>query len=260
MYIDDKPYYDGYLDYNEEPLLKDFVREIEIYNEIMKIRMDICNYTNYNHEFIKYRGRYEEDVNNLDEFIYYNDIIMDVYIFRYGFEPYSFEEMKQYFIEGSFLDDGELYLSALKKSRGSMRRIDSLKNGSKGEKLVESILIKEGHTFDTQNSDGCINPNTYHMLPFDFIIFINEIKVYVEVQGGQHYKPVNFNNDDEKESLIKFCKLKERDNIKKEFAEKNGIFVELDYSEGDIIKLEKRIYKTLIPLLNKIGGNTDDRE
>ena len=56
MYIDDKPYYDGYLDYNEEPLLKDFVKEIEIYNEIMKIRIDICNYTNYNHEFIKYRG------------------------------------------------------------------------------------------------------------------------------------------------------------------------------------------------------------
>ena len=260
MYVDDKPYYDGYLDYNEEPLLKDFVKEIEIYNEIEDVRLEIYGLTNSKNELVKYRGRREDNPYELDSFIYYNDAIMDTYIFKYGVEPYSFEEMKQYFIEGSFLDDGELYLSTLKKYRRSLKARNSLKRHSKGEILLKEILLKERFEFEMEKSDGCINPETLYALPFDFIIFINGTKVYVEVQGGQHYKPVNFNNVDEEEMLINFRRLKERDSIKKRFAKENGIFVELDYSEGDVKKLEKRIYEQLIPLLKKVGGTKNDKE
>ena len=57
MYIDDKPYYDGYLDYNEEPWVRDFVKEIEIYNEIEAVRLEIYGLTNSKNELVKYRGR-----------------------------------------------------------------------------------------------------------------------------------------------------------------------------------------------------------
>lgn len=261
-YIKNDPnlYYDGWLDYGNPHPMEEFFDEIKLYEEIKIVRQSIYSITNFCNELVRTRGRELYEQYDLDDFIYFNDIIMDVYMWKFGIEVYSFEELKQYFIEGSFLDDGEKYLSALKKYRGSLKSRYSLKSRSKGEVLLEDILVKEGYTFYTENSDGCMNPNTMYPLPFDFIVIVGEKKVYIEVQGGQHYRPTNFGNDSKEEVMIKFSRLKERDAIKKEFAKKNGYFVELDYKEGDAKKLKDRIYKNLIPLLEKLGGSNNDNK
>jgi hypothetical protein len=194
----------------------------------------------------------------MDEFIYYNDIIMDVYKFRYEYETTDFEELKMYFIDGSFLEDSKLYLKALNYYLGGLKASYSLKDGSKGEQLVKKILKEKGYSFSEQESDGCYNPYTFKALIFDFIIYINNTKVYVEVQGKQHYEPIGFNGEDDDVKKHMFYNQKIRDNIKKEFAKKNGIFIELDYSEGNLNKLKNRIDEQLIPILKEVGGDKGD--
>ena len=261
-YLKDDPnlYYDGYLDYGKEYILKDFINELEVYSEIENLRYEICGYTDKEIEFIRYRGRNEATniYDELDNFLYYNDIIIDTYTYVYGIEPYLSEDIKQYFIEGSFLDDGKRYLSFLKNLRKGLMTKRNLSRFSKGEKLLNEILKNKGYKFEREYSDGCINPETFYSLPFDFIIYVNDIKIYVEVQGGQHYKPINFDNNKEVNE-DNFKRLKQRDMIKKHFAEKNGIFIELDYKEGDVNKLEKRIYDELIPLLENLRGGKSDK-
>ena len=51
-----------------------------------------------------------------------------------------------------------------------------------------------------------------------------------------------------------FNKQKIRDSIKRRYAEDNGIFIELDYKEGNTNLLTKRINKVLIPLIKQLGG------
>lgn len=65
------------------------------------------------------------------------------------------------------------------------------------------------------------NPKTNYYLPFD--IFIPDYNLFIEIQGQQHYVKVNWFNDDDS-----FEELKNRDKIKKEFAEINGKYVEID--------------------------------
>lgn len=263
-YLEDDPnlYYDGYLDYGNEYSLNVFMDELKIYNEIECLRYEIVNRTEREVEFIKFRGRNEEleGFNELENFICYNDIITDTYIYIYGIEPYSFEDMKQYFIEGSFLNDAEQYLSFLKNKNKGLKAKGYIRRHSKGEELLNQILINEKYKFVREESDGCINNETFYLLPFDFIVYINSIKIYIEVQGGQHYKPVSFNNKNNETAEITFKRLKQRDAIKKKFAEENGIFVELNYSEGNVNKLKERIYDELLPLLEKIRGEKNDKQ
>ena len=116
---------------------------------------------------------------------------------------------------------------------------------SKGEKYLYKILLKKKVKFVFGESDGCRNDKTKRPLIFDFIIYHKGIKIYVEIQGGQHfnYNPFFYENIESFEDRLY------KDKIKKEFAEKNGIFVTLDYPCSDLNYLDSEINKKLLPLI-----------
>lgn len=259
MYSDDKPYYDGYLDYGEEKDVYGYLEEHSIIDKINNVRNEIMSY-GVKPDFISTRGRFNYEYKTLDEFIYYNDIIMDVYKYRYLYEQMDFEILKSYFTCGDFLEDAKEYLKLLNHYNGGLKSSYRLKDGSKGEHLVKEILKKYNYIFKEQESDGCYNDYTLKALVFDFIVYINNVKVYIEIQGKQHYEPIGFNGEDEKTKKRNFINQKIRDNIKKNFAEEQGVYIALDYSEANLNKLEDRINNQLLPILEKLRGVKNDSE
>lgn len=98
------------------------------------------------------------------------------------------------------------------------------------------------------------NPNTNHYLPYDIYIprgeSLNINGIYIEINGKQHYSLSGWhglqseknNTSPEKE----FYYQKEKDNLKKKFARKNGAYVEVDLrkigtTEEAIRYIEKKI-------------------
>ncbi len=65
------------------------------------------------------------------------------------------------------------------------------------------------------------NPETNSFLSYDIFIPDN---IYIEVHGPQHYKLDLFFHRD----IVGFEKSKERDRIKKEYAQNNGVYIEID--------------------------------
>lgn len=66
------------------------------------------------------------------------------------------------------------------------------------------------------------NPETGRYLPYD--IYIPSEKIFCEIMGQQHYKRIPYfqrNEDD-------FAKQFEHDNIKEDYADKNGRYIEID--------------------------------
>lgn len=118
------------------------------------------------------------------------------------------------------------------------------KHKYKGERLLCEILDKKNINYTAQFSYGCINPKTGRELYYDFIIEYRSELIFVEVQGGQHYQPVDFFGGEDAYEYNVY-----RDEIKKNYAEENGIYVALDYREHNLKLLEERIYEQLIPLI-----------
>lgn len=79
----------------------------------------------------------------------------------------------------------------------------------------------------------CINPKTGRYLPYDICFNTKHDKIYVEIQGEQHYLPYRFGSN-----LEDFNYRKYLDKVKRKHAEKNGIYIEVDlrkiktYNEG----------------------------
>lgn len=67
------------------------------------------------------------------------------------------------------------------------------------------------------------NPTTGHWLPYD--IYLKDYKIFIEVNGKQHY---SFMEKWWHKTIENFEKSKKRDAIKKKFAKKNGIYIEID--------------------------------
>jgi len=86
-------------------------------------------------------------------------------------------------------------------------------------KLKEYCYKKYGAIIEYK---GMRNPKTGRWLFFD--IYLPEEKVFIEVHGKQHYQNENhfFKSKEDYE------KRKEIDKIKKKFAKKNGIYIEID--------------------------------
>lgn len=120
------------------------------------------------------------------------------------------------------------------------------KKFKKGEEVVKSFLDTLNIEYETQDDDGCRNNITNRPLPFDFVIPNNGDILYVEVQGRQHYEPVEYFGGEEK-----YVDTQKRDRIKKDFANENGTYVELDYREHDVELLKQRINTILLPLLER---------
>lgn len=74
------------------------------------------------------------------------------------------------------------------------------------------------------------NPETNRYLPFD--IFIPSINMFIEIHGLQHYK---FNKHFHR-TKKNFEYSKYKDKIKKNFAEKNGVYIEVDLRKIKTVK------------------------
>jgi hypothetical protein len=113
------------------------------------------------------------------------------------------------------------------------------------EKIVDGGHLKEGST----KSCGCLsesyiafelkryfeekynaiseyrifrNPKTNRYLPYD--IYIPKYKIFIEVNGRQHYERTAFT--DKTDDDFKYSQYK--DGLKRKYAEENGIYIELD--------------------------------
>lgn len=111
-------------------------------------------------------------------------------------------------------------------------KIYSSKNLTKGIVscgcLRESYVASEIKKYFGKNYNGVSeykivkNPKTGFYLPYD--LYLPDEKIFVEVMGRQHYKYVEFFHR-EKNS---FKELKYRDGVKRRYAKKNGIYIEIN--------------------------------
>ena len=105
-------------------------------------------------------------------------------------------------------------------------------NSSKGELLVQSILVDLGLTFHMEyRFDDCRN-----ILPLPFDFYIPKYNLCIEYHGEQHYKDSGWFNSTEE-----FNGLQKRDRIKKQYCIDNDIdFLEIPYNYS-FNKIKKEI-------------------
>jgi hypothetical protein len=108
-------------------------------------------------------------------------------------------------------------------------------NESKGEKAIRNYLNKHNISFIPQHKfNDCKNIKP---LPFDF--YLPDYNTCIEYQGEQHYRPIKrFGGVNAHE------KLKENDNIKKEYCESHNILLIVISNINEVIyNLKKLIIK-----------------
>lgn len=103
---------------------------------------------------------------------------------------------------------------------------------SKGEKNISLWLDKMDISYEQQKSfQDCKDVKS---LPFDF--YLPECNICIEYQGQQHYYPVDYFGGEERFKL-----QQKHDNIKREYCQKNNIFLfEIPYYsvlDDELIKL-----------------------
>lgn len=107
------------------------------------------------------------------------------------------------------------------------------RRSSSGEILVGKYLMSEHIKYETQKTfKKCRHIN---LLRFDF--YLPKYKICIEVNGKQHYEPIEYFGGKER-----FETQRIRDNIKRKFCEENNIkLLEIPYWE-----MENKTYKTHI--------------
>lgn len=114
--------------------------------------------------------------------------------------------------------------------------------------LSESWVAKGLKDYFVKNYKGIAeyrvlkNPKTGRFLPFD--IYLPNYKIFIEVNGNQHYIFYERYHKDQEG----FEYSKQKDEMKKKFAKKNGIYIEIDLRkvktvEKAIEKIERKIEK-----------------
>lgn len=101
------------------------------------------------------------------------------------------------------------------------------------ESYIASELKKycvKNYNADKSENREFINPSTKHSLPFD--IYIPDRKIFIEIHGIQHYilcqfhKLASTKNGTTPEEEFEYQKKKDR--MKRKYARKNGIYIEVD--------------------------------
>ena len=112
---------------------------------------------------------------------------------------------------------------------------------SRGEQLINTILKENNINFERQKSFlSCINPLTGKKLFFDF--YINN-QFLLEFDGSQHYKDSKTGWN----TLERFKKLQERDNIKNQWCKENNIPLKrIPYWELDNITIDNIMDDTFL--------------
>ena len=104
--------------------------------------------------------------------------------------------------------------------------------GCQSESFIASTLKK--YCIDKYNAiieyRICKNPNTGRWLPYD--IYIPATNTFVEIHGSQHYKLDSWHilqaNKNATSAQEEFKYQKHRDNVKRRYAKKFGIYIEID--------------------------------
>lgn len=94
-------------------------------------------------------------------------------------------------------------------------------SASKYEKIVKDILSNNNIEYEEQYK--FIDCRDKSPLPFDF--YLNKKNVAIEVDGQQHYYPVNFGGISDEEAINNYITTTEHDRIKTEYCNKNGILL-----------------------------------
>lgn len=122
---------------------------------------------------------------------------------------------------------------------------------SKGEKLIFSILKECNIIFNYHFR--CINIfNNYYNSLHNVDFYLPSLKIIIEYNGEQHYKPVCFGKQSMKLAKIKFNKQKNRDHKLEKICNANNIkLIWIDGRKYYGTKLLKYLTETLIPTLKE---------
>jgi very-short-patch-repair endonuclease len=98
-------------------------------------------------------------------------------------------------------------------------------NSSKGESSIRQHLLDQNIRFEEQKYfDGCRNPDSNYMLPFDF--YLPDHNSCIEFDGAQHFKPFSFSSDKSPETMVRnFEKQYRIDCLKNHFCISNAILL-----------------------------------
>lgn len=110
---------------------------------------------------------------------------------------------------------------------------------SSGERKMQEILIDKNINFITEYEIPELN-NLYNLqLRFDFCIMLKNKIILIEIQGQQHYEPVDFFGGE-----AKFIKQQKNDELKKQYCKDNNIqLIEIPYWDWD--NMEKYLMEAL---------------
>lgn len=110
------------------------------------------------------------------------------------------------------------------KSCGHMRA-QHFQGQSSGEKKLENILINKQVKFIKEYEIKELNDLYNLQLRFDFCIILKNKIILIEIQGQQHYEPINYFGGQEK-----FQKQQKYDNLKRKYCKDNNIqLIEIPY-------------------------------
>lgn len=131
------------------------------------------------------------------------------------------------------------------------------KMGSLGEQTCRHFLKKHKINFKEQKTfKGCVNPETGAPLRCDF--YIPHLNLIIEIQGEQHYEPVNFGgkSQTEEETIAAFEDGLRRDKIKRDYLKAHNInYVDVPWRDGNTTKLERNIALAIQPFVDKYYKN-----
>lgn len=118
---------------------------------------------------------------------------------------------------------------------------------SKVASLAKAYFVKNYSAIVEYNE--CKNPKTGRFLPYD--IFIPKYKIYIEVNGEQHYYLSRYHKTQEDFEYQLY-----KDKIKKEHAEKNGFFIEIKAGRTEDIKNNNVITRAL-KIISEVENNRE---
>lgn len=117
---------------------------------------------------------------------------------------------------------------------------------SKLEEEIQNTLLNYSINF--------IREKTFKWLKYEGLLrldfYLPEYNIAIECQGEQHYKPTDFANKGKKWALKLFKYNKKRDEIKKEYCNKNGIkilyYTNQEVDDIDIFKDSDKLIKHIL--------------
>lgn len=110
---------------------------------------------------------------------------------------------------------------------------------SSNELITQQFLESHNLKFESEKTFPDLIGSSYMQLRYDFCVYYDDKIILLELNGAQHYKPVEYFG-----GVAQFKKQQEHDRLKKEYARKHGIdLYVIDCSSGNINLVIKSLEK-----------------